>query len=157
MKQSDPRRMGSTLPKLPKLPNLPKLSELPGLPAGLDKLPSLPFVAGLEIARRLGWLLPPAELHGRRFALHLSDLGLRLHFRCTPQGFRPLLQGAADLELSAASADFLALLRGSADADTLFFQRRLAIRGDTELGLVVKNWLDASERPRWLQAGPAAG
>jgi predicted lipid carrier protein YhbT len=44
----------------------------------------------------------------------------------------------------------LLLLAGQVDADTLFFQRRLAIAGDTELGLVVKNWLDAQERPAWL-------
>lgn len=127
------------------------LVALPRLPQSLSILPDLPFVAGLETARRCGWLVPPSELHGRRFALHVVDLGLRLHFRCTAQGFRPLTDGAADLELAASVADFLALLRGTADADTLFFQRRLAIRGDTELGLVVKNWLDACERPTWLQ------
>jgi len=41
-------------------------------------------------------------------------------------------------------------VRGTADADTLFFQRRLKIAGDTELGLIVKNWLDAAARPAWL-------
>ena len=33
------------------------------------------------------------------------------------------------------------------DPDTLFFSRRLAMEGDTELGLVVKNALDALELP----------
>ena len=56
----------------------------------------------------------------------------------------------AELSLSASLADVLLLLAGQVDADTLFFQRRLAIAGDTELGLVVKNWLDAQERPAWL-------
>jgi predicted lipid carrier protein YhbT len=36
------------------------------------------------------------------------------------------------------------------DADTLFFRRRLKMEGDTELGVAVKYWLDASERPAWL-------
>jgi predicted lipid carrier protein YhbT len=49
-----------------------------------------------------------------------------------------------------ASAAVVALIRGTADADTLFFQRRLKIAGDTELGLIVKNWLDAAARPAWL-------
>jgi predicted lipid carrier protein YhbT len=31
------------------------------------------------------------------------------------------------------------------DPDTLFFQRRLVIEGDTELGLYVKNLMDAIE------------
>lgn len=114
-------------------------------------LPSLPFALGLELARRRRWLQPPEELVDRRFALRITDLGLCLNFSYTAQGFRPLLQDKAELELSATFADFLALLRGMADADTLFFQRKLGIRGDTELGLIVKNWLDASERPAWLQ------
>ena len=33
------------------------------------------------------------------------------------------------------------------DPDTLFFSRRLSMQGDTELGLVVKNALDALELP----------
>ncbi|MDE2597998.1 MAG: SCP2 sterol-binding domain-containing protein [Rhodocyclaceae bacterium] len=114
-------------------------------------LPSLPFALGLELARHRKWLQPPDELLDRRFALHVTDLGLRVRFTYTAQGFRPLLGGKEELELSAGTADFLALLRGTADADTLFFQRKLGIRGDTELGLIVKNWLDASERPAWLQ------
>jgi predicted lipid carrier protein YhbT len=111
---------------------------------------SLHFIAGLEVARRLQWLQPPAELHGRRFAIEISDLGLRLNFSCQAHGFRPSADGPPELELTADLAEFIALLRGTVDADTLFFQRRLSIRGDTELGLIVKNWLDASERPAWL-------
>jgi predicted lipid carrier protein YhbT len=33
------------------------------------------------------------------------------------------------------------------DPDTLFFSRRLLMEGDTELGLLVKNTLDAMELP----------
>ena len=64
--------------------------------------------------------------------------------------FRPWDGAPAELELGARLADFLALMRADMDADTLFFQRRLRISGDTELGLIVKNWLDASPRPAWL-------
>jgi predicted lipid carrier protein YhbT len=55
------------------------------------------------------------------------------------------------LELGAKLADLFRLIRAETDADTLFFQRRLRISGDTELGLIVKNWLDAAPRPAWLQ------
>ena len=120
----------------------------PHIPA---PLPSLPFVLGLELARRQRWLQPPQELNERRFALRVTDLGLCVRFTCTERGFRPLFGQTEELELGATLADFIALLRGAADADTLFFQRKLGIRGDTELGLIVKNWLDASERPAWLQ------
>lgn len=111
---------------------------------------SLHFAAGLELARRLRWLSPPPELDGRSFAINLRDLGLRHAFCCRQGQFRPHWPQAVDLELSASTADFLAMLRGQMDADTLFFQRRLQISGDTELGLIVKNWLDAAERPAWL-------
>lgn len=114
------------------------------------------FVAGLELARRLKWLEPPAELNGRTFAITVEDLGLRSSFVVRDGAFRPLWNkgpqaAAAELELGAKLADFLALMRAETDADTLFFQRRLRIAGDTELGLIVKNWLDAAPRPAWLQ------
>ncbi|MEN4922844.1 SCP2 sterol-binding domain-containing protein [Achromobacter spanius] len=119
---------------------------------------SLHFVAGLEVARRLKWLEPPAELDGRSFAITVEDLGLRSSFVVRNGAFRPAWNaGVAELELGAKLADFLALMRAETDADTLFFQRRLRISGDTELGLIVKNWLDASPRPAWLQRMSGAG
>ena len=41
------------------------------------------------------------------------------------------------------SSDLLALASRAEDPDTLFFQRRLALEGDTAIGLRVKNLLDA--------------
>lgn len=121
---------------------------------------SLHFVAGLEVARRLKWLSPPPELDGRSFAITIEDLGLRSSFAVRDGAFRPAWNSApSELELGAKLSDFLALMRAETDADTLFFQRRLRISGDTELGLIVKNWLDAAPRPAWLQrmSGEAQG
>lgn len=39
------------------------------------------------------------------------------------------------------------LAQRQVDPDTLFFSRRLVMEGDTELGLIVKNALDALELP----------
>ncbi len=118
---------------------------------------SLHAVAGLELARRLKWLTPPPELDGRSFAITVQDLGLRSSFQVRDGAFRPCWDRApCELELGARSADLLALMRAETDADTLFFQRRLRISGDTELGLIVKNWLDATPRPAWLQRLGAA-
>jgi len=115
-------------------------------------LVSMHFVAGLELARRLKWLSPPPELEGRSFAITIEDLGLRSSFGVRGGAFRPMWNGApAQLELGATMADLLSLMRADTDADTLFFQRRLRISGDTELGLIVKNWLDAAPRPAWLK------
>lgn len=113
---------------------------------------SLHVVAGLELARRFQWLSPPPELEGRSFAITVEDLGLRSSFVLRGGAFRPNWNGAsAELELGAKLADLLSLMRAEMDADTLFFQRRLRISGDTELGLIVKNWLDAAPRPAWLK------
>ncbi|CAB3629801.1 ubiquinone anaerobic biosynthesis accessory factor UbiT [Achromobacter pestifer] len=122
-------------------------------------LVSLHCVAGLELARRVKWLTPPAELDGRSFAITIEDLGLRSSFAVREGAFRPIWNRAScELELGAKLADLLSLMRAETDADTLFFQRRLRISGDTELGLIVKNWLDAAPRPAWLQgiSGTAA-
>lgn len=153
-------RLASSRSAFPRPPIARILPRLPSLADIGRKLPPLfvsaHFVAALEIARHMQWLTPPAELDGRSFAISIEDLGLRLCFSCREQGFRLFKPSSGsqaeriDLELSAKLVDFANMARGAMDADTLFFQRRLKIAGDTDLGLIVKNWLDATERPAWL-------
>jgi predicted lipid carrier protein YhbT len=50
-----------------------------------------------------------------------------------------------DLSIEGSIYDFLLLATRREDPDTLFFNRRLRLGGDTELGLYVKNFLDALE------------
>ena len=50
-----------------------------------------------------------------------------------------------DVIIRAHARDLLLLASRREDPDTLFFQRRLIIEGDTELGLTVKNILDSLE------------
>jgi predicted lipid carrier protein YhbT len=52
------------------------------------------------------------------------------------------------LAFAAHLSAYLQLLARQEDPDTLFFNRELEITGDTELGLMVKNMLDAVEWPR---------
>ena len=47
----------------------------------------------------------------------------------------------AQVTFSAKSAELLLVAAAKEDPDTLFFQRKLSIEGDTELGLEVKNLL----------------
>jgi O2-independent ubiquinone biosynthesis accessory factor UbiT len=47
------------------------------------------------------------------------------------------------LRIAAVAPTFWRLLRGSNDADRLFFERALVMEGDTETGLVLTNMLDA--------------
>lgn len=48
-----------------------------------------------------------------------------------------------DVSFMATGDDLLLIAARKQDPDTLFFQRRLKIEGDTELGLEVKNLIDA--------------
>lgn len=119
-----------------------------------QRLPSAvagaPLMLMLELARQRSWLIAPENLYGRTFQIQVEDLGLRLCFRCDQGRFKAIPLQASDVSLSACAMDFLKLTTALEDADTLFFRRRLKIEGDTELGIAVKYWIDANERPAWL-------
>jgi predicted lipid carrier protein YhbT len=127
------------------LPTFPKplarlVASLPSWPA------SRAFVAAGNLAawpslRELYW----SQVAGRRFCVQVRDLGLKLYFTVHGNGFRALHDGPADVTFTATAQDFARLALRLEDPDTLFFNRRLLIEGDTDLGLRVKNMLDAVE------------
>lgn len=51
-----------------------------------------------------------------------------------------------DTQIAANLSDLLKMIVGQEDPDSLFFQRRLRICGDTALGLTAKNTLDAIDK-----------
>ena len=55
----------------------------------------------------------------------------------------PDTQISHDVSFKASAEDLLLIAGRKQDPDTLFFQRRLLIEGDTELGLEVKNLIDS--------------
>ena len=118
-----------------------------------QRLPQLPPTLVLTTVPNLAlgrWLPrePLQPLIGKCFALRVTDAGMSLRFAYNERGFHPSLAGCeADLTISAKTRDYLALLTREEDADSLFFSRRLLTEGDTELGLLVKNTLDAVELP----------
>mgnify|MGYP000170867434 CR=1 FL=1 len=84
------------------------------------------------------------------FTIRVLDAGMTLRFSYGARGFRPLFDASQpDLTISARARDFIALLAREEDPDTLFFDRRLLMEGDTDLGLLVKNTLDGVELPRF--------
>ena len=127
-------------------------ARLPQLP------PTLALVGGLNLA--LDRILPrePLEpLTGKRLLLKVTDAGLALRFTLTPRGFRPLFDSRQpDLTISATTRDYLALALREEDPDTLFFSRRLLMEGETDLGLLVKNTLDAVDWDALTARLPAA-
>ena len=87
-------------------------------------------------------------LAGRTVGIEISDLGVRYRLGLTGGRIRGFGEGApADASISGGLHEFLLLAARREDADTLFFQRRLRMSGDTELGLYLKNFLDAFEPP----------
>ncbi len=85
-------------------------------------------------------------LTGKSVEINLTDAGVSFKFSFSQQKITPLSQGTVtDLTMQGSVYDFLLMLSRKEDPDTLFFNRRLKLGGDTELGLYVKNFLDGIE------------
>jgi len=121
----------------------------PALAAIGARLPRLPHSVALAAALNL--LVRPLlgedavrAMRGRVVSLRVEDAGLDFRVRLQAIGFVPApAPTAPDVTIRACAHDYWLLARRREDPDTLFFARRLVIEGDTELGLVVKNALDA--------------
>ena len=146
-----------TLPSLPGINLQVPTFRLPAFVTRIgQRLPQWPhalgLVGGLNGLLRLKLLdaetLEP--LTGRVFSVTVEDTGAQARFTFDGLRFVPLftMDMAPDLSFRATLSAYLQLLARQEDPDTLFFQRRLVIEGDTELGLLVKNLLDAVEWPR---------
>jgi predicted lipid carrier protein YhbT len=127
------------------------LSRLPAYPGSLLLVTALNRVLLKQLPSDVRLIL----LH-KRMRIQVRDARLTFDFTCTGERFAACQkQQGVDLTISASAQDFLRLAQREEDPDTLFFSRRLSMEGDTELGLVVKNALDALELPvldlqRWL-------
>ena len=125
------------------------------------RLPVQPpsFVLALVLDRVLLTRLPAdarAALSQRTVEVEVSDLGLRVRLQLDAGGFRVAPAGSVTaLRIVAPAASFRRLLSGEEDADRLFFERTLVMQGDTEMGLVLKNTLDAIG-PLWRRPRRAA-
>jgi predicted lipid carrier protein YhbT len=83
-------------------------------------------------------------LFGRTVAIDIEDAEVEYRLFLGVGGFYAgSAERTVDVTMSGALYDFLVLAAGEEDPDTLFFQRRLRIEGDTALGLQVKNLLDS--------------
>ncbi|MBX3690048.1 MAG: SCP2 sterol-binding domain-containing protein [Dokdonella sp.] len=106
--------------------------------------------------RPLARLLETAMAHVLKESLHAGDLdfmqGRRLGIEATDLEFSFVVEmherelrvvdAAAEASVRGSMTDLLLLASRLEDADTLFFQRRLMLTGDTELGLTARNLLD---------------
>jgi predicted lipid carrier protein YhbT len=80
-------------------------------------------------------------MEGRHLGIEVTDLGLRWVVGMR-DGVLRAGDGVADASVRGTATDLLLLSSRLEDADSLFFQRRLVLTGDTELGLTARNVLE---------------
>jgi predicted lipid carrier protein YhbT len=122
---------------------------LAGARGVVERLPPEP--PSFVLARALDRALLPrldrdtrAALAQRVVEIRVVDLGLRLRLCLTATGFAVAARAAPPaLRIAAPAAALHALASGREDADTLFFERKLVMQGDTDYALRLKNTLDA--------------
>ncbi|PMS14888.1 sterol-binding protein [Trinickia dabaoshanensis] len=131
--------------------------QVPSLIRGvLSKLPAYPgsilFSGGLNLALKPHLQADTLRhLESRSLRIEVRDAGVAFDFVCKDGSFRAAKHdGEVALTIGASAYDFVQLARRAQDPDTLFFSRRLTMEGDTELGLLVKNSLDAIDLPTLL-------
>jgi len=119
------------------------LSLLPGYPHTLLFVQSANWILGDTLRSEV---MQP--LRGKLISIHVSDSDISHYFTLDRKGMVACHRtGEPELTISATAYDFLLLALRKEDPDTLFFNRRLRMEGNTELGLLVKNTLDAIELP----------
>ena len=84
-------------------------------------------------------------LEGRVVHIKVSDAGLNYALTMLDGRLSEAGDRAADLTIVGTVYDYLLLITGREDPDTLFFQRYLVMDGDTGLGVHLKNMLAAVE------------
>lgn len=120
-----------------------------------QRLPTWPpSMVMAQALNRLWWPLVDGatqrELSGRVVELVVDDLGLTFRLVAGERGLMPASAGQpVTLRLKADALVYWRLIQGQDDPDTLFFDRRMVMEGDTEYGLLLKNTLDAVGPPRW--------
>lgn len=84
-------------------------------------------------------------LRGEVVEIAITDLALHWYLTLEGERVRLISRGSPGVTVAGGVREFLLLASRREDPDTLFFERRLTVEGDTELGLLVKNLLDSIE------------
>ncbi|MCC6197122.1 MAG: SCP2 sterol-binding domain-containing protein [Burkholderiales bacterium] len=118
------------------------------------QLPQFPLSAAVAMALNagIGGRMDAETLDAMRdkvLRIAARDIGVRVTLTYRGRSFHPRPSSrTADVTISATLDDFARLATRREDPDSLFFARRLLIEGDTELGLRIKNALDALDLER---------
>lgn len=93
-------------------------------------------------------------LQDRWLKIDVTDLGLTWFVSLIDNKLVVSRAEIADVSFIGNANDLIMIATRRQDPDTLFFQRRLIVEGDTELGLYVKNLMDSIEldtMPKFLR------
>ncbi len=141
--------------------SLPAVERIPQLGASVVSTLTPPL-RGHFIATVLGQVLQRplqngelAFLEGKWLLLKVSDAGLAACLSVDRGKLVCRFDQPADVRMEADAFTLAQLACKTVDPDTLFFRRKLSIRGDTDLGLQVKNLIDDIELgtlPLWARA-----
>ena len=86
------------------------------------------------------------DLDNKKLNLKIADVNTELTLQIHNGNLVPVINdGQHDVRITGRLEDFWKLATRQEDPDTLFFNRHLALEGDTETGLYIKNLLDALE------------
>src|SRR5471030_3303791 len=156
MWQNRPISCANQCPTLPKgvVPVLQKLrARMVSQGPSLLRLPVkfTPFALQRQVLQQvLSWQFRQALAEGdldfledRWLKIEVSDINLSWLMTVEEGKLQIREHGEADVSFSGSANDLVLIAARKQDPDTLFFQRRLRIEGDTELGLNVKNLMDA--------------
>lgn len=125
-------------------PHFPKLLDLPFklMPAKLHSQ-----LLAVFLNRILSQQLKDGELdflRDRCLRVNVRDTSILYDISLVDGHLVPVPTGnRSDLIIQASVYDFLIIAARREDPDSLVFQRRLIMQGDTELGLELKNFLDS--------------
>ncbi len=82
------------------------------------------------------------DLEGKRLVIRITDTNRELGFLIRGRQLQRCHVGSWDVRISGKLESFWLLASRAEDPDTLFFNRTLALEGETEAGLYLKNLLD---------------
>lgn len=143
-------RSASFRPSLPRLIQCTKVAQ-PLIPEAIRR-----HTLGIGLNHTFSEALRRGELdflHGRQARITVWDINLDFAVTLLGQRLQVSLKPVApDVTFRADTRSLLQIMAGQVDPDTLFFRRKLAIEGDTELGLTLKNFLDSQDPEQLIPA-----
>ncbi|MCU7836438.1 MAG: SCP2 sterol-binding domain-containing protein [gamma proteobacterium symbiont of Taylorina sp.] len=128
------------------------------IPRIIKHLPKPPFILQKKLGEKILGKLMAEQIEMGDFDcladkwvnIVVNDMGLSFFLTFRDEQLQLSNQiTQADVIFSGNSKEFILLASRSEDPDTLFFQRRLLIEGDTELALAIKNSIDGIDFDNW--------